>query len=140
LAGGDRVISTGTGRRFRVTRPLIPGCKTAFFIAFHPLIRARVDAPGEGFSLFRICDPVEDIECGSEQDRGKQPPVHSFPVLPVEQLRCRLQDGDSAFLHAGRRSGRRAGRLSAALRHQEFSHALLSRHSALQINALESRG
>jgi hypothetical protein len=35
---------------------------------------------------------------------------------------------------------RRARWCSAALRHQEFSHALLSRHSGLQINGLESRG
>jgi hypothetical protein len=64
--------------------------------------------------LIGIFHPVEDIECGSEQDRGQQTLFNPFPVLPVEQLGCRRNDGGSASLEAGRRAGRVSRRGSAA--------------------------
>jgi hypothetical protein len=73
-----------------------------------------MDAPGEGLFLFRIGDPVEDIERGSEQDRGQQRLFNPFPVLPVEQLCRRPNDGGSASLETGRRTGRVSRRRSAA--------------------------
>jgi hypothetical protein len=73
-----------------------------------------VDAAGEGLFLFGIFHPVEDIERSSEQDRGQQPLFQPFPVLPVEQLCCRPDDGGSASLEAGRRTGMVSRRGSAA--------------------------
>jgi hypothetical protein len=43
------------------TWPHISGFKTAFRSACHALIRACMDAAGEGRFLLRIRDPVEDI-------------------------------------------------------------------------------
>jgi hypothetical protein len=38
-----------------------------------------VDTPGESFFMVGIGDPVEEIERGSEQDRGQQPLSNPSP-------------------------------------------------------------
>jgi len=46
--------------------------------------------------LIFVSDPVEDIERGSEQDRGQQPVINPLPVLPVEplwEMRMKGKDG-----------------------------------------------
>lgn len=70
-----------------------------FPVSRRPIIRARMDAPGEGLFPFQgivIREPVEHIERGFEQGFSDQAPVHPFTVLPVEQLYRRFQDGGSA--------------------------------------------
>ena len=68
-----------------------------------------MDAQGEGLFLI-LWQPVERFKGGMEQDFRQQPLVYPCPVLPVEQLHRRFQDGGSAFLRTGRRAGRRARR------------------------------
>jgi hypothetical protein len=68
-----------------------------------------MDATGEGLFLI-VRQPVEDIERGMEQDFRHHAPVNPFPVLLVKQLHRRLENGGSAVLGAGWRTGRRARR------------------------------
>jgi phage-related protein len=81
-----------------------------------------VDAAGEGRFLFGICDLVENFKRGGKQDRGQKRLFNPFPVLPVEQLCCRLDDGGSASLEAGRRAGRVSRRGSAAGHAEILAH------------------
>jgi hypothetical protein len=79
---------TGTGRRFRIpARPHASGLKTCRLIADHPVIRALVNAPREGFPLFGIVELVEGIECGSEQDRRQQSLFMGIPWPPERVVR-----------------------------------------------------